>query len=96
MKLHLKRTTRALERILVTVEAEVLDAKFMAAADMKAWEEAQALRLSMPLSQRAPIALVRKIEKLKTRAQHAEYLWDKACEARNALRSLIAAGQVEL
>ena len=97
MKAHLARDTRALERALAIVEAEVVDSKQRFEAEQRAMESLKSERNAMPVPvYKLPIKMVRKFETLKVEGEHAEYIYDKACETRNALRALIQAGKVEV
>lgn len=96
MRVHLKGTTARLERMHTQLEAEVLDAKLIWDAEKEALHKLETGRQAVPLSARVPIGLVRKLDRARHTARHAEYVYDKACEARNAVRSFMQAGGTEV
>jgi len=49
-----------------------------------------------PLSGRVPMRLVDRVERLKYLVQNAEYMRDKACTARGAVRDLLETGRIDL
>ena len=96
MKFHTKTQTARLEKMAAQLACEVVAAKVHHEAAQATLAEIQDRRKAVPLSARVPIDLVRKAEAARVVADHAEYLYDKACEARNAVRSLMTGGAIEL
>ena len=83
--------------MLESLELEVTCAKSFFESETRELEALKAERAKMTVAcYRLPINMVRKFETLKVRIENAQYIWDKACDARNALRALIAAGKVEI
>ncbi len=96
MRVHLKRDTRALERALETIEGDVIMTKAVVDREAIALVELKAKRTALTLSQKVPLDLIKRLDRASRCLEHATYCWDKACETRNALRSLINAGRIEL
>ena len=97
MKHHLARETRSLERIHKELVFHAESSKQHWEADKNFLADLQAERnkVAKPCYS-LPIAFVRKIERAVAQMENAERCYAKACEARNAVRSLIEAGRIDL
>jgi len=80
MKAHTKPTTNRLEKIHEILKQECEERR-------TAYEELKAKPEPAHYSER---------NRRKEQIQHLEYLWEKACNARGALRELVSNGQIAI